>query len=90
MIPSNSYGYRVGWQDTLGGFAKEFVQENHDYWSADHCSVYPPLVNGILFSSRKLVTGPRQPYIADIFPTVVQSYGITPPADLDGQSLLPK
>jgi len=90
LIPSNSYGYRVGWQDTLGGFAKEFVQENHDYWSADHCSVYPPLVNGILFSSSKLVTGPRQPYIADIFPTVVQSYGITPPADLDGQSLLPK
>lgn len=88
LIPSNGYGYRVGWQDTLGGIAKAFIQPNTDVWSGDHCSVYPPLVNGILFSSRKLVTGPRQPYIGDIFPTVVKSYGIAPPAGLDGQSLL--
>jgi predicted AlkP superfamily phosphohydrolase/phosphomutase len=89
LIPSNSVGYRVGWQDTLGGIAKAIVEPNMDYWSADHCSVYPPLVNGILFSNQKLVVQPRQPYIADIFPTVVQGYGIQPPADLDGQSLLP-
>ncbi|HEV8628947.1 MAG TPA: alkaline phosphatase family protein [Thermoanaerobaculia bacterium] len=89
LIPSNSEGYRVGWQDTLGGIGKEVVENNDQYWSGDHCSVYPPLVNGILFSSRKLVTGPRQPYIADIFPTIVESYGLTPPGDLDGKSLLP-
>ena len=90
LIPSNSEGYRVGWQDTLGGIAKEVVEANTDYWSADHCSVYPPLVDGILFSSKKLVTAPRQPYMADIFPTVVESYGIQPAADLDGKSLLPR
>ncbi|HET9767004.1 MAG TPA: alkaline phosphatase family protein [Thermoanaerobaculia bacterium] len=90
LIPSNSAGYRVGWQDTLGGIAKEVVEDNTDYWSADHCSVYPPLVDGILFSSRKLVTAPRQPYIADVFPTIVESYGIQPAADLDGKSLLPR
>jgi predicted AlkP superfamily phosphohydrolase/phosphomutase len=89
LIPSNGYGYRVGWQDTLGGIAKVFIQPNTDVWSGDHCSVYPPLVNGILFSNRKLVTTPRQPYIGDIFPTVVASYGVKPPAGLDGQSLLP-
>ena len=89
LIPSNSEGYRVGWQDTLGGIGKEVVENNDQYWSGDHCSVYPPLVNGILFSSRKLVTGPRQPYIADIFPTIVESYGIAVPPDLDGKSLLP-
>ncbi len=90
LIPSNSEGYRVGWQDTLGGIAKTVTAPNMDFWSADHCSVYPPLVNGILFSSKKLVTAPRQPYIADIFPTVVASYGIEVPGELDGQSLLPK
>jgi predicted AlkP superfamily phosphohydrolase/phosphomutase len=89
LIPSNSVGYRVGWQDTLGGIGKEIVEPNTQYWSGDHCSVYPPLVNGILFSSRKLVTGPRQPYIADIGPTVVESYGIRPSSELDGKSLLP-
>jgi predicted AlkP superfamily phosphohydrolase/phosphomutase len=89
LIPSNSEGYRVGWQDTLGGIAKEVVEPNTQYWSGDHCSVYPPLVNGILFSSRKLVTAPRQPYIGDVFPTVVESYGIQPSSELDGKSLLP-
>ena len=89
LIPSNSEGYRVGWQDTLGGIAKTVTAPNMDFWSADHCSVYPPLVNGILFSSRKLVVAPRQPYIADVFPTIVESYGVTPSADLDGKSLLP-
>jgi predicted AlkP superfamily phosphohydrolase/phosphomutase len=88
LIPSNSEGYRVGWQDTLGGIAKEIVEDNNDYWSADHCSVYPPLVDGILFSNKKLITAPRQPYIADVFPTVVASYGIPVPADLDGKDLL--
>src|SRR6185503_18967216 len=88
LIPSNSAGYRVGWQDTLGGVAKEIVEDNNDYWSADHCSVYPPLVDGILFSTKKLVTAPRQPYIADVFPTVVASYGIAVPTDLDGKDLL--
>jgi predicted AlkP superfamily phosphohydrolase/phosphomutase len=90
LIPSNSSGYRVGWQDTLGGIGKQIVEPNTDYWSADHCSVYPPLVNGILFSNQKLVTQPRQPYIADIYPTIVESYGIKPPAELDGKSLLPR
>ena len=88
LIPSNSAGYRVGWQDTLGGIAKDVVEDNTDYWSADHCSVYPPLVDGILFSNKKLVTAPRQPYMADIFPTVVASYGIPVPPDLDGKDLL--
>ena len=90
LIPSSSYGYRVGWQDTLGGIAKEVVEPNTQFWSGDHCSVYPPLVDGILFSTRKLVVAPRQPYIADVFPTIVESYGIKAPGDLDGKSLLPR
>jgi hypothetical protein len=64
------------------------VEPNLEIWSGDHCSVYPPLVDGILFSTKKLVTAPRQPYIADVFPTVVGSYGIAVPTDLDGKDLL--
>ncbi len=59
MFPSNSYGYRVGWQDALGMIAKSVTEPNLDVWSADHCSVYPPLVDGILFSTRKLSTDPE-------------------------------
>jgi predicted AlkP superfamily phosphohydrolase/phosphomutase len=88
LIPGNSVGYRVGWQDTLGGIAKSVVEPNTQYWSADHCSVYPPLVNGILFSNRKL-SAPA-PYIADLMPTVLELYGVTPSPELDGKSLLAK
>ncbi|HLX07963.1 MAG TPA: alkaline phosphatase family protein [Thermoanaerobaculia bacterium] len=54
LIPSNNEGYRVGWQDTLGGIGKNIVEPNDQIWSGDHCSVYPPLVKGILFTNFKL------------------------------------
>jgi predicted AlkP superfamily phosphohydrolase/phosphomutase len=88
LIPSNSEGYRVGWQDTLGGIGKTVVEPNTRYWSADHCSVYPPLVNGILFTNRKLDAG--APYIADVMPTLLALHGVAVPPELDGKSLLPK
>ena len=88
LIPSNSAGYRVGWQDTLGGIGKTVVEPNTEYWSGDHCSVYPPLVNGILFSDLPLVGD--HPYMADIYPTMLDLYGVPVPEGLDGQSLYPK
>lgn len=88
LIPGNSIGYRVGWQDTLGGIAKSVVEPNLQYWSADHCSVYPPLVNGILFSNLELAA--QNPYIADVMPTILTLYGVEPSPELDGKSLLPR
>jgi predicted AlkP superfamily phosphohydrolase/phosphomutase len=85
MFPSNSEGYRVGWQDALGIVAKQVVETNNDIWSGDHCSVYPPLVDGILFSNRKLSTD--SPYMGDVMPTLLQIYGVQPPVKLDGKSL---
>jgi predicted AlkP superfamily phosphohydrolase/phosphomutase len=87
LFPSNSSGYRVGWQDALGMIAPAVTEPNLDVWSADHCSVYPPLVDGILFSNRKLSTAP-QPYMADVMPTVLGLYGVAPPVQLDGRDLL--
>lgn len=88
MIPSNSEGYRVGWQDSLGGIAREVVEPNVRIWSGDHCSVYPPLVEGILFSSVRL--DPRQANMADVMPTILDLYGVKSPTKLDGKSLLVK
>jgi predicted AlkP superfamily phosphohydrolase/phosphomutase len=87
LFPSNSSGYRVGWQDALGMIAPAVTEPNLDVWSADHCSVYPPLVDGILFSNRMLSTAP-QPYMADVMPTVLGLYGVAPPVQLDGRDLL--
>ncbi len=88
LFPSNASGYRVGWQDTLGIVAKSIVEPNLDVWSADHCSVYPPLVDGVIFANRKLSTTP-QPYMADVMPTLLALYGVKPPTQLDGRNLLP-
>lgn len=87
MFPSNSSGYRVGWQDSLGIVAREVLEPNTDVWSGDHCSVYPPLVNGILFANRRLDAA--DPYMADIMPTLLEIYGVEPPVELDGNSLWP-
>ncbi|HEX9941771.1 MAG TPA: alkaline phosphatase family protein [Thermoanaerobaculia bacterium] len=89
LIPSNSEGYRVGWQDSLGGIGKTIVEPNTEIWSGDHCSVYPPLVQGILFSSFKL-NAPSGAYMGDVMPTILDLYGVKPTTNLDGRSLLVK
>lgn len=88
MIPSNNDGYRVGWQDSLGGIGKSIVEPNLEIWSGDHCSVYPPIVEGILFSNFKL--NAEGAYMGDVMPTILDLYGVQPPTKLDGRSLLVK
>jgi len=89
LIPSNNEGYRVGWQDALGGIAKTIVEPNDQIWSGDHCSVYPDIVKGILFSNFKLST-PNGAYMGDVMPTILDLYGVKPTTNLDGKSLLVK
>ncbi len=87
IIPSNGSGYRVGWQDALGGIGKHIVEDNDSLWSGDHCSVYPPLVNGILFSSIGLEGDEAR--MSDVMPTLLDLFDVAPTTDLDGDSLLP-
>lgn len=86
LIPANNVGYRVGWQDSLGGFGQDVIEPNTRIWSGDHCSVYPPLVQGIFFSTLKIQD--RTPYMADVMPTLLDLYGVEPPTRLDGSTLL--
>ncbi len=86
LIPSNNDGYRVGWQDSLGGIARNVNDDNDRLWSGDHCSVYPPLVNGVLFSNQKL--DDSSPYMADLMPTLLDLLGIKSTTQFDGRSVL--
>jgi predicted AlkP superfamily phosphohydrolase/phosphomutase len=88
LFPANASGYRVGWQDALGMIARNVTEPNLDVWSADHCSVYPPLVDGILFANRPLSVEP-QPYMADVMPTLLELFAVPSTTRLDGRSLLP-
>ena len=90
MIPdlfiTNNDGYRVSWQTSLGGIPKDLLQPNKQIWSGDHCSVDPEIVKGIFFYNRKLATS-RDPYIADVYPTVLGLLGVKAPYQLDGVEL---
>lgn len=94
MIPANSRNYRVGWQDSLGGIAPSVVEPNNRVWSADHCSVYPPLVPGILFANHRLATANGSshgtPYMGDVPATILDLYKVPPAEKLDGRSLWEK
>jgi predicted AlkP superfamily phosphohydrolase/phosphomutase len=78
-------GYRVSWQTSLGGIPPEVFEPNERRWSADHCSVDPAHVPGVLFSSRPL--GKAEARIIDIAPSVLTRLGVTPPAEMDGVDL---
>jgi predicted AlkP superfamily phosphohydrolase/phosphomutase len=84
---ANSRNYRVGWQTALGEVPREIMEENRRLWSADHCSVDPDLVPGILFVNRPLAGG-RKASIVDVYPTVLTLLGVPIPEGLDGRSLL--
>ena len=85
MVVGFERGYRVSWQTSLGGIPPEIIEPNERRWSADHCSVDPDLVPGVLFSSRSMDEG--QPAIIDIAPSVLKRLGIVPPASMDGRDL---
>jgi len=90
MIPdlfvTNTEGYRVSWQSSLGGIQKNLIEPNKQVWSGDHCSLDPELVKGIFFYNRKVASS-RPPYIADIYPTVLGLLGVKAPYQLDGVEL---
>lgn len=86
MIATNADYFRAGWQDTLGGIASNIVEPNTKRWSGDHCSLYPPLVEGVLFSNLELELGDGA-YMGDIAPTLLSMYGVESSVELDGEPL---
>lgn len=86
LFVTNTVGYRVSWQTSLGGIQKDLFEPNRKVWSGDHCSLDPELVKGIFFYNRKLTTD-RPPYIADVYPTVLALLGVKPPYEVDGVEL---
>jgi predicted AlkP superfamily phosphohydrolase/phosphomutase len=78
-------GYRVSWQTSLGGIPSEIIEPNERRWSADHCSVDPSLVPGVLFSNRPIEAS--SPAITDIAPSVLKRLGIPPPVSMDGRDI---
>jgi len=78
-------GYRCSREGARGCLSEEVFCDNTKHWSGDHC-VDPALVPGVLFANRPLKR--RAPHIMDVAPTVLDAFGLEPPSDMQGRSLL--
>ena len=79
-------GFRVGWQDTLGGLNRNVIDNNNRKWSGDHCATTTEISGGVLFMNRKI--GRDKPHIMDLSPTILKLLEVPLPKDLDGQPLM--
>ena len=55
---TNTPGYRVSWQTSLGGAPERLIETNEKAWSGDHCSLDPSFVPGIFFCNRPSAGSP--------------------------------
>ncbi|MFY9559673.1 MAG: alkaline phosphatase family protein [Terriglobales bacterium] len=77
-------GYRAGWKTILGAFPPEFLEDNANAWSGDHCMDYTK-VPGVLLSNRKIDM--QNPALTDIAPTILAEFGIAKTKAMMGQSV---
>jgi predicted AlkP superfamily phosphohydrolase/phosphomutase len=78
-------GYRMSWQTAIGGCPNKLVEDNKKKWSGDHC-IDPGFVPGVFFSNQKIKA--VNPSLIDIAPTVLASFKIAKPGNMEGSSLI--
>ncbi len=78
-------GYRVSDEAVLGKFPREIVGDRTNKWSADHC-FDPGLVPGIILSN-KTEWNRGNPAIWDMAPSILRSFGLEVPAEMDGKPI---
>ena len=82
LIIGYSEGYRASWDSVTGKVNATIFEDNTKAWGGDHC-IDPKVVPGVLFSSLPLTED--SPSIMDIAPTVLELFGLKPPASMDGR-----
>ncbi|MHB8095919.1 MAG: alkaline phosphatase family protein, partial [Candidatus Aminicenantales bacterium] len=85
LIIGYAEGYRASWDSVTGKVNDVVFEDNIKAWGGDHC-IDPRIVPGVLFSSLRLNT--KDPSIMDLAPSVLDLFGIGPPAHMDGRSLI--
>jgi predicted AlkP superfamily phosphohydrolase/phosphomutase len=85
LIVGYAEGYRVSWDSVTGKVDATVFEDNVKAWGGDHC-IDPQVVPGVLFTSIPLKE--KDPSIMDVAPTVLELFGVKPPAHMDGRSLI--
>jgi len=84
LIIGYTRGYRCSWATTLGNIAAEAFSDNDSLWSADHCMAAEELPGGVFANKPVRRTGPA---LIDLAPTILEEFGLAPPATMTGGSL---
>lgn len=77
-------GYRNSWNGATGSCPVEAFSDNTKAWSGDHC-IDPREVPGVIFTDRPINTD--TPNLMDLAPTALRTFGLEPPAYMQGQPL---
>jgi predicted AlkP superfamily phosphohydrolase/phosphomutase len=78
-------GYRVSDEAVLGKFPFEVIGDRTNLWSADHC-FEPGLVPGVLLSNKTEWRAGGQG-IWDLAPSILASFGLETPQEMDGKAI---
>jgi predicted AlkP superfamily phosphohydrolase/phosphomutase len=84
LIVGYSRGYRASWDTALGGLTDQYLLDNDNAWSADHCADALE-VPGILFSNRPF--GAKSPALIDLAPSILAEFGLPTPSSMNGKNI---
>ncbi len=78
-------GFRISDEAVLGKFPMEVIGDRSNLWSADHC-FEPGLVPGVLLSNKTDWKAGSHG-IWDLAPSILQSFGLEVPREMDGKPI---
>jgi len=78
-------GYRMSWQNAVGGLSLKILMDNTQEWTGDHL-IDRSHVPGVIFTNFGIKK--ENPSLMDIAPTVLSFLGLDIPEDMDGKSLV--
>jgi predicted AlkP superfamily phosphohydrolase/phosphomutase len=84
LIVGYRRGYRASWETCLGELTPEWLLDNDNAWSADHCADARE-VPGVLFSNRSFRA--KGPGLIDVAPSILAEFGLPIPSTMSGRSI---
>lgn len=87
LVIGYNRGYRASWETTIGSLPLEWIEDNLDRWSGDHCMA-AELVPGVILANKKLNT--LSPKLYDLAPTILAEFGISKPDVMVGKTIFDK
>jgi predicted AlkP superfamily phosphohydrolase/phosphomutase len=84
LIVGYSRGYRASWDTALGGLTDQYLLDNDNAWSADHCADALE-VPGILFCNRPFQA--KSPALIDLAPSILAEFGLPTPSSMNGKNI---